>query len=113
MSKQQDFLDAVQYLEMLTYKVKQFPNYQLQVNGVNYWAGTDKWFDPSTAKGGYSFNEFMAYLHESETPKLPKTAEPLVLSKFEVALIEFIRNYPSSPVNDEFGEEPAPPPWDL
>lgn len=113
MSKEERCKQVLKDLVYLGYEVKQYPNYQLQVKGVNLWVGTGKWFDPATSHGGDSVHSFLNYLESLSGPRVPEP-EPktLALTDFEVALIKFIRSYPGSPVSEEF-EGPTSPPWDL
>jgi hypothetical protein len=43
---------------------RELPNGQLQVDGVNFWATKEKWFDPRNDVRGVGINSFVKYLKD-------------------------------------------------
>jgi hypothetical protein len=41
-------------------------NGQLKVDTVNFWATTEKWYDPKTGTKGQGINSFFVYLKEQK-----------------------------------------------
>jgi hypothetical protein len=40
----------------------EFPNYQLQIDGVNLWTSSEKWYDPKTSTKGVGVNKFVEFV---------------------------------------------------
>jgi hypothetical protein len=40
----------------------QYPNGQIQIDKINYWATTEKWYDNVTGKSGVGINSFLRQL---------------------------------------------------
>jgi hypothetical protein len=43
---------------------RELPNGQLQVDKVNFWATSEKWFDPNTDTKGVGINSFIKHLKD-------------------------------------------------
>jgi hypothetical protein len=58
-SAAKSFLDKnnICYIEM--------NNGQMQVDGINFWATTGKWYNPKTSEKGEGINSFVKYLKEN------------------------------------------------
>lgn len=55
---------AKHILEKEGFYYLEFKNGQLQVDKVNYWATTEKWYDVVTNKKGVGINSFIRHLKE-------------------------------------------------
>lgn len=44
---------------------KELKNGQLQIDTVNYWATTEKWYDTATGKKGKGINGLIKYLKDN------------------------------------------------
>lgn len=60
LEKIKEFLDkkGLFYIEMA--------NGQLQIDGINFWATTEKFYDPKTGFKGQGINAFMKYLKDNQ-----------------------------------------------
>lgn len=60
LDKAKKFLDSkgIMYYE--------FKNGQLQVDQINYWATTEKWYDPIRNVKGVGMNSFIKHLKNNE-----------------------------------------------
>ena len=62
-------LDKIEKVkEILTKKgiiFSELKNGQLQVDRINYWATSDKWYDPITNSKGVGINSFLKYLKDN------------------------------------------------
>lgn len=45
---------------------KELKNGQIQIDKVNFWATTEKWYDPIRNKKGAGINSFLKYLKDNE-----------------------------------------------
>lgn len=43
---------------------RELPNGQLQVDGINFWATKEKWYDPRNDVRGVGMNSFIKYLSD-------------------------------------------------
>lgn len=55
-------VSAKTILETYGFIFKEFPNGQLQVGTVNFWATSEKWYDTATGQKGKGLNSFIAYI---------------------------------------------------
>lgn len=57
---------AKSFLEKQNIFFTELNNGQLQVDGVNFWATTEKWYDPKTSERGKGMNTFIKYLRSKK-----------------------------------------------
>lgn len=51
-----------QYLDKLGLFYLEYPNGQLQIDSVNFWVTTEKFYDTRTGYKGEGINAFIAYI---------------------------------------------------
>lgn len=61
-------LEKVKFAKKQLTKLKviftELNNGQLQVDGINYWSTTEKWYDPTTGNKGQGLNSFINHLKD-------------------------------------------------
>lgn len=57
---------AKSYLKEMGIFFRELNNGQLQVDGINFWATTEKWYDPKDNEKGIGMNSFLNYLKDKK-----------------------------------------------
>jgi len=81
-------LRAKSIIEQSGYIVKEFPNGQLQVDTVNFWATSEKWYDTARNIKGQGINSYLTYLDSLKSEVNTKSKEHKQVSNQDILVVD-------------------------
>ena len=81
-------LRAKSIIEQSGYIVKEFPNGQLQVDTVNFWATSEKWYDTARNIKGQGIISYLTYLDSLKSEVITKSKEHKQVSNQDILVVD-------------------------